>query len=239
MGLLLCCPKPDRFRTRRAECGHEQIFWNSAGFKMRLPTDFRDFFALLQLHRSMCNPRHFCPVNQMQLSDLFGCVFKQYTDMSDYNMLYYSLWKVLIDIWHSSQNGVLFLISLLLPFSHCLYYLHYSHHPIIFFNIHVVHKGITQEPEINYSVHRPNQSSLICNSCLFKKRLVFKSDRHNYAGKWGEKMEENNYILDLRICKIPPAGETRIVLATFLARLATKWTWGRNKEFYPYLHASC
>lgn len=53
-----------------------------------------------------------------------------------------------------------------------------------FFNICVVHKGITQEPEINYSVHRPNQSSLICNSChLKKKSIVFKSDRHNYARK--------------------------------------------------------
>lgn len=42
---------------------------------------------------------------------------------------------------------------------------------LLFFNIHVAHKGITQEPEINYPVHRPNQFSLICNSCLFKKGL--------------------------------------------------------------------
>lgn len=147
--------------------------------------------------------------------------------MSDYNMLYFSLWKVLIDIWHfpkwSAFLNLFYSLSLTL-FIICTTLIIL----LFFFNIHVVHKGITQEPEINYPVHRPNQSSLICNSCLFKKRLVFKSDRHNYAGKWGEKMEENNYILDLRMCKIPPAGETQIVLATFLARLATKWTWGRK-----------
>lgn len=61
LSLLLCCPKPDRFRTQRTECGHEQMSRNSAGFKGKL---WKTFSVPLHKHLAIWNAHQ--PTNSTQ-----------------------------------------------------------------------------------------------------------------------------------------------------------------------------